>query len=139
MIIGSCSEHGCKLVLNDIGNHVVLKGERICQDRKMCDCIVFAHTQGMIISIVELKGRTAHASEIVEKLTNGSLAALSILEKCSSHRLRFEFYHIVLCKSWSVSEYIVINSRKIKFRGKKYDILQKRCGVSLGRLLSSLK
>jgi hypothetical protein len=138
-IINRCSEKGCRLRLDGLNNYVVLKGERICLDRKICDCIIFTENDYIIIGIVELKGKTEHSSEIIEKLTNGSLTALDILERCSDDRVKFEFYHLVLCKSWHPSEYRVIVSRKIIVRGKKYDIIPKRCGVSFFAVISSLR
>jgi hypothetical protein len=115
----------------------VLKGERICQDRRICDCIIF--TGGIIIGIVELKSKTAHSSEIEEKLTAGSEIALNILEGCSDNDIKFEFYHLVLAKKWHSSEYKVITSRKIVVRGKRYDIIPKRCGVSFSAVISGFK
>ncbi len=138
MVIARCSEVGCKLKLNNLNNHVVLKGENICQDRKICDCIIFVRDNPVIIGIIELKSRNIHSSEIVEKLTNGSEIALDILEKCRDNDMKFEFYHIALCKSWRSSEYRVIKSKKIVVNGKKYDIIPKKCGESFSMLISSL-
>jgi len=138
-IIARCSEMGCRLKLDGLSNYVILKGERIYQDRRICDCIIFTRDDCIIIGIVELKSKTAHSSEIEEKLTNGSLIALDILERCRDNRAKFEFYHLVLCKSWCSSEYMVIISRKIIVRGKKYEIIPKRCGVSFSEVISGLK
>jgi len=138
-IVASCSERGCKLRLNGLSNRVVLKGERICKDRRICDCIIFTRDNCIIIGIVELKSKTIHSSEIVEKLTNGSEIALNILEECSDKRIKFDFYHLVLCKRWHTSQYKVIISKKIIVRGKKYGIIPKRCGVSFSTVISSLK
>ena len=136
-IIPRCSEMGCMLKLNGLSNHVVLKGEIICQDRRICDCIIF--TEGIIIGIVELKSRTAHSSEIEEKLTNGSEIALNILDKCSNNDMKFEFYHLVLAKKWHSSEYKVITNRKIVVRGKRYHVIPKRCGISFSAIISDFK
>jgi len=107
-VVASCSERSCKLRLNGLSNRVVLKGERTCQDRRICDCIIFIKDRCIIIGIVELKSKTIHSSEIVEKLTNGSEIALNILEECSDKRMKFDFYHLVLCKRWHTSQYKVI-------------------------------
>lgn len=136
-IVARCSEKGCKLRLNGLSDYIVLKGERICQDRKICDCIIFVRNN-RIIGIVELKSRTAHPSEIKEKLINGSIIALDILEKCRDKQ-NYEFYHLVLSKSWRPPEYRVIISRRIIVRGKRYDIIPKRCGVSFSAVISDLK
>ena len=126
---------GCRLRLNDLSNYIVLKGERICENRKICDCIIFTRDNCIIIGIVELKSKTIHSSEIVEKLTNGSEIALDILEQCSDNHMKFEFYHLVLCKRWHPSEYRVITSRKITVKGKGYDIIPKRCGVPFSEVI----
>ena len=136
-IVPRCFEMGCMLNLNGLSNHVVLKGETICQNRRICDCIIF--TEGIIIGIVELKSRTAHSSEIEEKLTNGSEIALNILDKCSNNDMKFEFYHLVLAKKWHSSEYKVITSRKIVVRGKRYHVIPKRCGISFSAIISDFK
>jgi len=129
-----CSEKGCTLKLNGLSNHVVLKGERICQNRRICDCIIFA--EGIIIGIVELKSKTAHSSEIEEKLANGSEIALNILDECSNNDIKFKFYHLVLAKRWDSSEYKMIIRKKIIVRGKKYPIIPKRCGISFSEIIS---
>jgi len=136
-IIPRCSERSCRLKLNSLSNYVVLKGERICQDRRICDCIIF--TREIIIGIVELKSKTAHSSEIEEKLTNGSEIALNILESCSNNGIKFEFYHLVLAKKWHSSEYKVITSRKIVVRGKRYHVIPKRCGISFSAIIFDFK
>lgn len=138
-IIARCSERGCGLRLNGLNKHVVLKGETLCKDRRICDCIIFTRDNCIIIGIVELKSKTIHPSEIVEKLTNGSGIALDILEKCSDNHMKLEFYHLVLCKRWHSSEYRVIISKKIIVTGKRYDIIPKRCGSSFSKLILSLK
>ncbi len=139
-IIRRCSEKGCSLKLDGLGNRIVLKGEIIYEDRKICDCIIFAGDNCIIIGIVELKSKTIHSSEIREKLENGSEIALDILEKCSSNRVKFEFYHVVLSKGWRSAEHKIISRRnKIKVRGKRYDIIPKRCGVSFSMIISSFQ
>ncbi len=137
-VIPRCSEMGCKLKLNNLNSHVVLKGESICHNRKICDCIIFARDNPVIIGIIELKSRNIHSSEIEEKLTNGSEIALDILKKYCDNDTKFEFYHIALCKSWRSSEYKVIENKKIVVNGKKYDIILKKCGESFSMLISSL-
>lgn len=136
-IIARCSEKGCKLRLNGVGNHIILKGEMICQDRSVCDCIIF--TEGIIIGIVELKSKTAHSSEVEKKLTNGSEIALNILERYSDNDMKFKFYHLVLAKKWHTSEYKVITSKKIVVKGKKYNIIPKKCGISFSTVISDFK
>lgn len=137
-----CFERGCELKFNGLDKYVVLKGERVCRDRKMCDCIIFKARGYIIIGIAELKSKTAHSSEIVEKLTNGSEIALDILKEGVikyKRSLMYQFCHLVLCKKWHTSEYKVISREKITVKGKRYDIILKRCGVSFSEIISGLK
>ncbi len=133
----NCSERNCKLKLHDLCNYVVLKGEKLCKDQRICDCIIFIEETA--IGIVELKSKTAHSNEIKEKLTNGTLIALNILKNCNNNQSKFDFYHIVLCKAWSSSEYRVITSEKIEISGKRYYIIPKRCGVSFSEIIRYFK
>lgn len=138
-IICRCFENDCGLQLNALSNYVILKGEKISQGCRICDCIVFIFAKEIIIGIVELKSKTVHSSEIKEKLTNGSEIALNILEGCNNNRIKFEFYHVVLAKRWHSSEYKAVTSKKIMVRGKRYDIIAKKCGESLSTIISCLK
>lgn len=42
----------------------MLRGESICGDRKICDYLVFVSDGSIVIGVVELKGKTVHASEV---------------------------------------------------------------------------
>ena len=137
-VIARCSERDCKLKLDGLSNYVVLKGEKICRDHKICDCIIYIKKDHIIICMVELKSKTVDSSEVEEKLTNGSVIALDILGRYDEC-MKVKFYHLVLSKRWRTSEYRVLTSRKIIVRGKKYDIIPKRCGVSLSEVVSDLK
>lgn len=122
--------------LNGLNNYIILKGEKVCAGRKICDFIIFARNDRVIIGIVELKSKTIHANEIKQKLTNGSEIALDILEKNCGKQIDYEIYHLVLCKSWHPSEYKAITSRKITLKGKKYFIIPKRCGSRFSEIIS---
>lgn len=132
-----CAEHGCELRLNGLGNHIVLKGESLHTDRRMPDCIVFKTNGRVIIGIVELKSGTVHANEIVKKLTNGTRAALRILEECFDSRTSYTFYHVVLSRRIDrSSEYVKITQGKVRIGKRHYGILPKRCGTQFADLLS---
>jgi len=138
-VIPRCHEMGCHLRLNGSNNYVILKGERMCKDRKICDCIIFTSDNYIIVGIIELKSKTVHSSEIIVKLTNGLKIALDILKECNDNCMMYEFYPIVLCKSWHTSEYRIIIKRKIKIKGKRYNILPKKCGITFSTVISNLK
>lgn len=135
-VVTSCSEAGCTLELNGLSDWVALKGERIYTDRRMCDRIVFAAHNGLSIGIIELKSKTVHADEVVDKLTNGTEAALEISAQWANKQVSLRIYHLVLAQSWHPSQYKVITTRKITVGGKKYGILPQRCGVSFSQVIS---
>jgi hypothetical protein len=102
----------------------------------MCDRIVFAAHNGLSIGIIELKSKTVHADEVVDKLTNGTEAALEISAQWANKQVSLRIYHLVLAQSWHPSQYKVITTRKITVGGKKYGILPQRCGVSFSQVIS---
>lgn len=134
-----CSESGCTLRLDGLSNRVVLKGEELYQDRKMCDCIIFIVDDSVIIGIVELKSKTVRTSEVADKLINSSEIALDILEKYADRHMKPIFRHILLHKGLNDSERRKIERSRINVRGRKYDIITKRCGTSLYMLISDYK
>ena len=135
-VVQECSEHGCSLALAGLGNIVVLKGERIHSDRKMCDCVIFAEKEGRaVVCAVELKSRLADAEEVVEKLSNGLRASLEILGECSGAP-NPSLYPIVLARSWRGPEHRVLRSRRVELVGKRHRIILGRCGFSLSRIIS---
>jgi len=101
--------------------------------------MIFVADQDMLIGIAELKGKTAHADEITEKLTNASEIAVEILERIAGHFTRFDMYHMVLAKEWDPSEHRVLSKRKITVRGKRCDIVLKRCGGSFSEMIARLR
>ena len=125
--------------MDRLPNRVILKGERLVQDRKICDCIIFAIYEGakgnLIVSIVELKSKTIDVDSVVKKLTNGSQVALNILAKCRKDLKNTKFYHIVLSKGESPSKLKTLKRRKIHLYGKQYGIIHRSCGVSLWKII----
>lgn len=134
--IPCCREAGCELRLNGLINYVVLKGELLCKNRKMADCIIFVRYDAkVVIGIVELKSGNMHAEEVKEKLTNSLEVAFNILDDLGRHDFQYRFHIIVLCRKWDDSEYRIIISKKIKFHGKNYSILPKKCNDSFSLIL----
>jgi hypothetical protein len=135
-VVQECSERGCSLDLAGLSNIVVLKGERIHSDRKMCDCVIFAEKgRRAIICVVELKSRFADAEEVVEKLGNGLKASLEILGECCKAP-NPSLYPIVLAKGWRGPEHRILRSRRVELMGKRHRIILGRCGASLSRIIS---
>ncbi|MEW6201738.1 MAG: hypothetical protein AB1546_07175 [bacterium] len=135
-----CSEQNCKLKLDRLKNYVVLKGEKLEQKSKICDCIIFAMEEQLIVGMVELKSRTIHVRELVEKLTNGTKIAFYILNKCNYTQKQFEFYHLVLAKHRHRADHNKLTRKeKVKIRGKEYKILSKKCGESFSTIIKQLQ
>ena len=135
-VVQECSERGCNLDLAGLGNIVVLKGERIYSDRKMCDCVIFAEKEGKaIVCAVELKSKLADAEEVVEKLSNGLKASLEILGECSRVP-NPSLYPIVLARSYRGPEHKVLRHRKVELVGKRHRVILGRCGLPLSRIIS---
>lgn len=132
-----CCEARCELKLDGLRCRILLKGELARQDRKMCDCIVFAGTDRLAVALAELKSKTARASDVVEKLTNGSLAALEVIGAAEGALPGLTFCFIVLAKAWHRSELVTLTRHRIAVRGTRYRILPKKCGVSLAEVLDS--
>jgi len=139
MIIKRCSEQSCELKLDNLNDYVILKGEKLCQQYKICDCIIFTSDNDNIIGIVELKSRTIHAHDIEDKFNNGMEKVIKILEECDVNSKNFEFYFIVLSKKWSNSEYVMCKNIKIKIRGKKFSVIPKKCGDSFSAIIANLR
>jgi len=115
---------------------MILKGEKLCQNQKICDCIIFDEDH-QVIGIIKLKSKTTYPTEILEKLINGSKIASKLLEECNARNIVFKFYYVVLCKKWNISEYRIISSNKVDFEGKRYNIITKKCGDSFLEILSN--
>lgn len=137
--LAGCKESGCELRLRSLKNHIVLKGEKLCQGRRMSDCVIFVEGVCLIIGIVELKSKTIHATEVLEKLTNTSDVALNVLGQCRPAASAQVFYHLVLAKRWRTSEYKVITRRRVMVSGKKYHVIPARCGTSFSAVISKLR
>jgi len=135
-IVSGCSDKRCKLNLSDLKNFLVLKGEKLRGYQKISDCIIFIVKSTVIIGIVELKGKTVHVGDIINKLSNASKIALGILQRCDPKNKKYNFYHIVLAEKWHSSAYRVVTTRKIEVRGEKYNIIPKECGIHFSNIIS---
>jgi hypothetical protein len=143
--IKHCKEKGCNLNLENIRNHIILKGEKICRNRKICDCIIFIERNGkIIVVIVELKSRTVHVNEVVEKLQNALQVASEILNSCNSGNHKVEFILTILAKKWSSKEsreYVLLIKKRKAICGDKKNcrISRGSCGTPLNQILNNPK
>lgn len=120
-------------------NYIILKGERICKNRKICDHVILIGNSIIKIVIVEFKSKNAKSSDIERKLYNCSIIALDIREKCIGGSPTWDFYHYVVVKSWRPPEYRKIVNTRLSIRGKKYNIIPETERVSLADSMSNLR
>ena len=166
-VVARCSEKGCNLSLTNLASKVVLKGEKLTPGRRICDCIIVAEAteegmsrkggwresrsarssrrrggrdrhEGLLVAVVELKGGTADAKEVAEKLELGTVEVLEVLKSCGADPSRMVFLHLVLAGRWRTSEYRIISSTKILIQGRRYDIILERCGASLKSVIERI-
>jgi len=132
-IVNRCAEgNRCKLKLDGMNEHIILKGERLCSNQKICDCFVFVEEVDLgIVALIELKSRSVHASEIEEKLENSLERAIEILNDCSVSVKDVRIYLIVLAKNWRTVEHRKIGRLTINIRGIKEGIITGKCDISL--------
>lgn len=136
--IARCVERGCRLRLDGLREHVILKGERICPNQKISDCIIFVQEASIVVGIIELKSKTIHATDVTQKLTNGLQAAWDILHGFNN-RVRTHVFLVVLAKGWDTSAFRKLKREPgVQFQGKEYSIRPKRCGASFKQIISSL-
>ncbi|MGQ4915467.1 MAG: hypothetical protein ACP6IU_12095 [Candidatus Asgardarchaeia archaeon] len=138
-VIKRCSESGCRLITDrNLGEYIILKGERLLENKKACDCILIClRNDKLTIGIIELKSRTTHVNEVVEKLYNCSEFVLSLIDDFYNKKssIGYELIHIVLSKGRSSSEFQMMKNRKIKLKGRKYDIIFKNCNTSFSEII----
>ena len=67
-----CCEQGCRLVLGGMTDCVVLKGEDVAGDRRICDCLIIHAAIPPRVVLVELKGGGAKPGQIFEKFSNAA-------------------------------------------------------------------
>jgi len=144
-ILSSCEENKCALKKPKEWTHdtLILKGEDLAKNIKndteknikMCDCIVFVLTNNdtLRVIIAELKSKTVHANELMEKLTNSGKLTMKIIEECKLNNFGMKIRFVVLAKRWDNTEKRVLldKNKTIRIDGEKYNILAKRCGITI--------
>ena len=83
----------------------------------------------MSVSLVELKSRMPHASEIAEKLTNGGKRAKSILEQ---EGLRVgKVTAVILARRFHRQDYAILKDTPVVIDGRKHWAFARPCGTGL--------
>jgi hypothetical protein len=134
--VDRCEEQGCRLVLDDIGRHCVLKGEKLGTTGKVCDCLVFtAHGAGCLLAAVELKSKTVDAKDVREQLANGAALALSIAKETEAPNPWLLL--LVLSERIQPSEFRTLTSKPVMVNGQKRFVRRERCGKHLKDILKA--
>ena len=108
---------------------VILKGEKISDKERMCDCIIFDGKNDVSVSLVELKCRMSHAPKIAQKLNNGGKRAEDILEQ---EGLRVGTVTVAILARWfHRQDFAILKGLSVAVNGRKYRIHACRCGTSL--------
>lgn len=119
---------------------MIIKGDEIHKDRKMCDCIIFMRNEKCFLVITELKNRDINATDIVEKHRN-SLKFVKELVKQSVNRLEeIEYYPVLLHKKAKSVEIRRFRQKRnrIRFCKDHRFIIIKKCGSSLSDIIDDI-
>lgn len=132
--VSKCNENSCKMKFNEIGDHIIIKGESISDGNfKICDYLVFIDNSSCVICSLELRSNNiGHPTEIHKKLENSVPIIDTILKKCANSGIKIKYYPILLSKSIDRFNEEVITAKKI--RGEK--IIREKCGIKLKTILN---
>jgi len=134
-------DEGCSINLDGLGHRVVLRGEglsllvapqRRSSAEEAPDCLVIGtHAGGPILGVVELKSKTASASNVQQKLVNGIHDANEALAACGRTPNLSRTYPIVLAKSRRASAFQVLASRELRVGATRLRVTVGACGDRL--------
>ena len=131
-LVKHCKERSCKLQMDINSSFVILKGEKIAQNEKICDCfIIFSYNSRILLALVELKNKSIHRNEIEQKFKNSLKYAKELMNKCEIKEKDVDLVLILLKKGIKSSEFQVL--RDIKFNRRK--IFIKKCGIKISEIL----
>lgn len=129
----TCCEGTCKLRFNMKEKYVILKGEKLVSQGKICDCIIFQN-DGTIV-MVELKSHSLDVSSIVKQLTNGGNKAAKIAIEAGTNE--FNLYFILMAKSFgNYSATSRLNFQTVKVGNKTYPIHRSECNKTMNDILN---
>jgi len=130
-----CREGKCSLRLKEVGDFLLIKGDLVRSDVKMCDCIIFLQTPAPTLVLAELKAKTVHAREVGEKMRNAVGTLADLIARCPSLGTCSRFLALALAKGWTRSELKMLAQEHVTFAGNKHRIRHARCGARLSELL----
>ena len=136
-IIEKCSESDCSLRIdNEIEDKIViLKGEKIVQSYRICDCLIFIiKEETLIIAIVELKRKSINVSVIREKFENTIDLLNDIVNNLNLRRPK-KFFPILLYEDMRGSEFVMLKNLKLHFACKTHSLIIENCGTNLLKIM----
>ena len=133
-----CCERGCRLVLGGITDCVVLKGEDIVGDRRICDCVIIHAGIPLRVLLVELKSGGAKPSQIFEKFSN----AADLVSQMGRRLFDGEEYDVgillLVGRRRRQSLYDTCRTREFVVGGKKHAVQVLPCGTHLADVYKTL-
>jgi hypothetical protein len=132
--VDSCCESGCRLGIDIARHRIILKGEKLCPNQRICDNIIFVENAVIKVVLVEFKRRNVDVGRVIEKLENCSEMALSIIGEFYGNT-SFDLCHVVISRSWRPHEYRILQSRRLTIRGRRFFINIKSGNCSLSTIL----
>jgi len=116
--------------LGGLSRKLALKGEETVDQEKICDYLLFAWDEQVLLGLVELKGKNVDVEDVKTKFNNGARVASMIADRCIGNGQSVAFYPVLLCKSWrGRNEHIVLTQHKVQFQGRNYRLITKECGM----------
>jgi len=140
-ICARCEDKGCRLGLQGLEPHVILKGEACVpgggDKPKMCDNIVFCQPGDLLIGVVELKTKNLKACAVREQLGNGTRLVKSILDGWPDKPPKYDFYAVVLAQAWkSPIPRRVLTREPLALEGRKHPVLLGDCGDEFSDIIT---
>lgn len=136
-IKGSCNKKGCKLDLSALSSYAItiIDADEYVRIRrykgKICDYFLFFSDTRLNVSTVEMKGGKADVSEAVEQLQAGA----NECQKLAASYSNVGFYPVLLVQHIDPIEIKALQSNRVRFQGKKYFIIQRKCGSKFRDIL----
>lgn len=111
---------------------MILKGDSLDPNNKMCDCLMFRKDGNILIA--ELKHRVQHMDAVFEKFTRSVAVSLRIASESGSKKNSVTLV-LVSGPYRRPLEHDQILSRPIKHAGIRYRIKPGRCGAQTNNFL----
>jgi len=135
--IEKCSEKGCSLRINNkVRNSIViLKGEKITRNYKVCDCLIFIERKrDLIVMIVELKRKSIDVSVIKEKFEN-TIDLLNDIISNLNLRSPKDFFPVLLYERMRGPEFSMLKRLRLHFACETRYLILEKCGVDLSQIM----